>query len=222
MPLNTSAAGGGSDWAPVPAGTHIARCVTVVDLGLQETNFGPKNQVYIGFEIPGFTVEWEKDGQKHTGPGLIGQTYTNSIHEKSNLGAHLTAWRGRDFSEQEKEVFDLFNILDVPAMISVTHRTTSQGKTYANISGVMGVPPGTAVPDRVTGLMKYAIGDAETAGNLGSLPEWMQKKIKDGQEMYAKASENPEPARDTNVPQGVYQRQDDGSVVDDFDDDIPF
>ena len=47
MGLISKGTGGGSDFEPVPAGTHIARCVSVVDLGFQETPWGSKEKVYI-------------------------------------------------------------------------------------------------------------------------------------------------------------------------------
>ena len=65
MPLMSKATGGGSDFEPVPTGTHIARCVTVVDLGFQESQFGTKEKVYLGFEVPGVRVKRTKDEVEH-------------------------------------------------------------------------------------------------------------------------------------------------------------
>ena len=106
--------GTGKDWEKIPEGSHIARCVTVVDIGVQETPWGDKEQVYLGFEVPGFRVEWEKDDEKHEGPGLIGVTWTNNLYEEANLGMNLISWRGRKFTEEEEKMFDLSNLLGVP------------------------------------------------------------------------------------------------------------
>jgi len=208
MALISKGTGGGSDFEPLPAGTHVARCVSVVDFGFQDTPHGPKEKVYIGFEVPGVRVEWEKDGVKHEGPSLIGSTYNNSVHPKSVLGQHLVNWRGRDFTEEEREGFDLFTILGVPCMISVTHNVKGD-KTYANVSGIMGAPAGVTVPPLEGELLKYSPNDPETAGNLSKLPEWMQKKCN---ESAPPPAVEPPPAPPPGHAPGA----------DDFDDDIPF
>jgi hypothetical protein len=102
---------GGEGFEPIPAGTYVARCVSVIDLGVQETPWGGKEKVYIGFEIPGERVQWkDKDGKEHEGPAFIGSRYTNSINEKAILGQHLTSWRGVPFTDDERQGFDLFTI----------------------------------------------------------------------------------------------------------------
>ena len=88
MPLMSSEKAGGGGFEPVPIGTHIARCVTVVDLGVQQTPWGSKEQVYLGFEVPGVRVEWtDRDEAKHEGAALIGVTWTNRKPIPPNLCA---------------------------------------------------------------------------------------------------------------------------------------
>jgi hypothetical protein len=173
---------GGAGFEPVPAGTYVARCVSVVDLGVQATGFGDKEKVYIGWEVPSERVEWEKDGQKHQGPALIGSRYTNSIHPKSILGQHLTSWRGVPFTDEERSGFDLFTVLGAPCMISVTH-TEKNGKTYANVNAVMRLPAGTVCPDAETEMIAYSPMDQTTQGNLDKLPPWLQTLVRTGYKM---------------------------------------
>ena len=45
MALISKDSGGSGDFEPVPAGTYIGRCVTVVDLGEQDTPWGSKEKV---------------------------------------------------------------------------------------------------------------------------------------------------------------------------------
>ena len=203
MPLMSSDKGGGSDFEPCPTGTHVARCVSVVDLGFQDTPWGAKEKVYIGFEVPSVRVKWTKDDVEHEGAAIIGSQYTNSIHPDSNLGQHLISWRGKSFTEDEKAGFDLFNILDVPCMISVIHNTKGD-KTYANISAIMGAPKGVAIPARETDLLAYSPQDPAKAVNFDKLPEWLQKKCSAGHRMADSPNEYQAPPPD------------------DFDDDIPF
>ena len=181
-------AGSGKEWAQCPEGSHVARCVTLVDLGVQSTHYGDKEQVYLGFEVYDHRVEWEKDGVQHEGPGLIGVTWTNNLYEEANLGKNLISWRGRPFTEEEKKFFDLESVLGVPCILSVIHNE-SKGKTYANITSITGCPKGVPVPDQESPSLGYSPRDPDTYGNLSKLPEWLQKKAEDG----AVAQPEPEP-----------------------------
>ena len=172
-------AGSGKEWVQCPEGSHVARCVTLVDLGVQATHFGDKEQVYIGFEVYDHRVEWEKDGVQHEGPGLIGVTWTNNLYEEANLGKNLISWRGRPFTDAEKELFDLGNLLGVPCILTVIHNE-SKGKTYANIASITGIPRGLDTPPQETASIGYSPRDPDTFGNLSKLPEWLQKKANDG------------------------------------------
>ena len=96
-------------------GVHEARCVKVIDLGTQKSTFEGettwKRQVMLIWELP----EQLKDGM----PLTISKFYNLSLHEKSKLGADLTSWRGRAFTETEKQGFDIGNLLDVGCMLNL-------------------------------------------------------------------------------------------------------
>jgi hypothetical protein len=120
---------------PAPAGTHLARCVRLIDLGTQHNEkFGnTKHQVLVFWELP-----TELDGEA---PFIVWRRYTCSIHDKAILGKHLASWRGRPFDPLELEGFELKNIVGKPCMITVVHNTkeTTSGKTtYANVNSVSG------------------------------------------------------------------------------------
>lgn len=211
MGLMTSAKHSGSDFEPVPEGTHIGLCDMVVDLGVQQTRYGSKEQVYIGFEVPGVRAKWkDADGNEQEGPAVIGSTYTNSIHEKSILGQHLVSWRGKQFTDEERKGFDLFKLLGAPCMISVTHRTVDSGKVYANITGIMKVPAGTQVPKPERELIGYTACDPAWSGTLDKLPNWLREKALAGQRQSSYPESEP-----YNPPQPVGEGAE-------FDDDIPF
>ena len=200
-------AGTGKEFTPVPEGSHVARCVSVVDLGVQETPFGDKDQVYLGFEVYDHRVEWEKDGEKKEGPGLIGVTWTNNLYEEANLGKALIAWRGKPFTPEEKKLFDLGKLLGVPCMLSVVHNEAKNGKVYANVAAIMGCPKGLEVPAQETESIGYSPKDPSTKANLDKLPEWLQNKAVAGGTVM----------KTTKLPD-----EDPGYAGDDFDDDIPF
>jgi hypothetical protein len=176
MPITYKASGGGGNFTSVPAGSHIAVCNLVADLGLQpgSVNFPQaKRQVYIRFEVPAERVEYERDGKKREGPVVIGSTYTASMHEKSNLRKQLEGWRGKKFNDEEAERFDVASILGKACMLSIVENVKGD-KVYSNIAGIGSLPRGIPAPKAENELLYYAEDDKS---QLSKLPEWLQKKI---------------------------------------------
>jgi hypothetical protein len=174
LPTNS----GTGDFKPVSAGTHIGVCDMVVDLGLQEGSGAyPKTrrQVLIRFQLPHDRVKWDKDGKHFNQPAVISQTYTASMHAKSTLRHTLESWRGRQFTEKEAADFDVASILGKPCMV-VVMQSESNGKVYANISGIGGLPAGisaqTIIPETLP--IFYSSDDPAT---YHQLPEWIRKKV---------------------------------------------
>ena len=220
MALITKDSGGSGNFEPVPEGTHIARCITVVDIGIQQTPWGGKEKVYLGFEAPGVRVEWkDSDGNDHEGPAIIGSRYTNSINEKAILGQHLVSWRGKQFTDDERQGFDLFAVLGAPCMLSVTHNTKGD-RTYANITGIMRLPQGMTAPETEGELIGYTPNDPNMIGNLTKLPEWLQKLCKEG---YGAAADSlGQPGLVTDVAPAKHMDPPAAPPDQYFDDDIPF
>jgi len=194
----------GGDFKLCPQGAHIAICDMVVDLGIQKGFYGPKHKVFLRFEVPGERVEYQKDGKTISGPMTVGLTASPSLSKKATLRALLESWRGREFTKEELEGFDLFNILGAACQVVIIHNKAENGNTYANIKSIIPLPKGTPKPAPENPLLKYS---PDTPGDLGKLPDWLQKKIGEA------VSETPE---DEPVSGG-------GGGTDDFDrDEIPF
>jgi len=182
---------GESNFEPVSAGTHFARCVRVVDLGDQKDEWqgqiNIRSKIHLGFEVPGETATWkDKDGNEQTGPKMIGQTLTCSLSEKAKLRHWLESWRGKAFTEEELSGFDVFNVLDKPCLISVLHHPKREGGVYGKIESVTKLPQGMQVIDRVSPIQAYSpehptYNKQET---LEGLPKWMKDAM-------AKAVEDP-------------------------------
>ena len=202
---------GGADYTPVPQGTHLAICNMVVDLGLQETTFqgerSVKHQCYIRWELPHERLEWtDQNGQKHSGPMVIGKTYTLSLSEKANLRKDLQAWRGKMFTEKELEGFDLFVLAGIGCQVTVVH-AYKDGKTYANVQGLAGWPKGTPRPSATENpIIKYSVDEPH---QFQDLPQW----IKDRLAKAVKTNGHDEPPPPS---------ADDYGAHDDLDDSIPF
>lgn len=194
---------GGGDFELTPAGNHIGRCYAVVDLGMQTSIFNgeesTKRKVRISWELP---LELMTDGR----PFSISATYTISLSEKANLRRDLQSWRGRAFTEQELQGFDLFTVLGVPAMLNVIH-TTKGDRKYANVAGITPLPKGFECPPAVNTVLKFSLDEFDHAVFDG-LPDWLKSKIN---------------IKGVQSPQAAYEQCDDRNPPPaDFDDDIPF
>jgi hypothetical protein len=130
-----------TDFTPPPAGTHLATCYRVIDLGTQLTEFQgqqkKQHKIMISWELPNEPME---DGT----PFSVHQRYTFSMSEKANLRHHLEAWRGKPFVDSDfgQGGFQIEKIIGAGCMLNVLH-ATKNGKTYANITAVMSLPKGT-------------------------------------------------------------------------------
>jgi hypothetical protein len=132
------------------------------------------------WEIPGERLETE-EGNK---PKILSKIFTNSLNEKSNLKKCLEAWRGKKFSEQELQGFDLVNILRKGCQLQVLH-SEKNGKIYPSIASFMALPKGTKVPEpenEVIYFDLYGQKDIETIkAEMKKFPEWIQNLIKESQ-----------------------------------------
>lgn len=94
---------------PINEGTYGGRCIWVIDLGTQASDFGPKHKVLIGWELP----EVQRTFGERTEPAIVHKFYTASLAEKSNLRRDLELWRGRAFTDAELRGLDLSRLIDL-------------------------------------------------------------------------------------------------------------
>lgn len=170
--LTASASSGGS-FAPIPEGTYLAVCNMLVDLGMQrnETYNNVSRKVLIGWQLPDETIEI--DGKEE--PRAISKRYTLSLDDRSNLRADLAAWRGRDFTQEELQAFDLRNIVGAPCLINIIHKENN-GKKYANISSIMALPKGMPRPQMSAEPTVFDL-DESPLSDIAKLPKWIAETI---------------------------------------------
>lgn len=139
----------GGNFKTTPAGVFVGRCYELIDLGTQTNETGQfagtsAHKIKIGFELFGDDEEGNPmtiDVNGKQMPLCISKDYTLSMHEKANLRKELGAWRGKQFASDEEALgFDITKLLGAYAMVNVTHKTNTQGKTRANISGLSPLP----------------------------------------------------------------------------------
>lgn len=136
------------DFELAPAGTYLAVCYRVIDLGTQKSTFQGKeksaHKILISWELQG-EDSMMKDGR----PFTIGQRFTWSMHEKASLRKTLESWRGVAFTERDfgPHGFNIKNIIGKSCLLTVAHKEEGD-KIYANITavtklmkGMQGNPP---------------------------------------------------------------------------------
>jgi hypothetical protein len=173
----------GGDFKPVPAGTYVARCFSMIQIGtvVEEYNGESKeqNKVRISWELP--TEKKVFAEEKGEQPYSVSKDFTLSMHEKSNLRKFLESWRGKGFTEDEAKSFDVTKLLGKPCMISVIHKVSKQGKTYAEISSVSTLPKGLECPEQINPNFEFTFCPFDQV-KFDSLAEWIKDKIKTSKE----------------------------------------
>lgn len=213
MSLVAKDSGGEGNFTPVPPGMHLARCYRIIDLGTQKSEYQGQvkylHKAMLQFEVHG---EDEKGRPLVTSKGepmTISKNYTLSLGEKSTLRKDLVNWRGRDFTAEELRGFELKNVLNAWAMLSVAKSVGNNGKEYTNIMSVNSVPQAIkkgGLPEGVNKLAMFTIMDPDME-LFGTFSNNLQAKIKAA------------PEWESNEKRAAAKN---GSGFGDIDDDIPF
>lgn len=173
------------DYAPVPSGTYVARCYSMVQLGTHEEEYmGQKkelNKVRITWELP-TELKVFKEGEEEK-PYSISKEFTLSMYEKANLRKFLEGWRGKGFTDDEAEAFDITVLIGKACMVSIIHKTSKNGKVYADISSVTTIPKGLVVPPQINESFEFSFEDFDES-KLEKLPDWLKEKVTTSQEYY--------------------------------------
>ena len=150
----------GGDFMPPPAGTHVAVCYRVIDIGTQKVEWQGQTKfqrkIMLSWEL---TDEKMEDGQ----PFSVHQRYTLSSHEKALLRHHLEAWRGQAFTDAEfgpEGTFDIKNLLGKACLLGLVHQV-KEGKTYANIASIMKLPKGQKAPAPINAPVYFSLDEFE-------------------------------------------------------------
>lgn len=129
---------------PAPEGLWPFVCADVVDLGMVEGKYGTKPMIKIVCQLE----ERDERGKRFQ----VHARYGLSLHAKSRLRPMLEAWRGRKFTQEELQGFDLENLVGACGQVQVVHSIREEGGYYANIQAIVPFPKGTtklAVEDYV-------------------------------------------------------------------------
>lgn len=122
-------------FTPAPEGLHYAVCCDFQHLGVVQTNFGEKEKIRYYWELDEINPE---TGKRFT----VSQMYTDSLHEKALVRAHLETWRGKKFTEEELKEFYYEKVVGMACQVQVIHNIKDGGGVWANVASVVPAPRG--------------------------------------------------------------------------------
>lgn len=168
---------------PLPSpGTHVARCVSVIDMGTHTGEYAGKairrHKVRLTWELPCETAVFRAENGEQ--PFVVSKLYTLSLHEKSALRHDLESWRSRQFTEEELAGFDIRKLLNTPCLLAIVHQE-KDARTFANIVSVSQLAKGLECPQAYNPLVHYEIEQGRD-GVYELFPEWLRNKIAECEE----------------------------------------
>lgn len=203
----TAKSSGGANFEPAPAGNHVAICYSMIYLGTQKEEYQgtekSQEKVRLTWELTEETKEFkEGEGEK---PWSVSQEYTLSLGERANLRKHLESWRGKEFTKDELQGFDITNVLGVPCMLNVMHRTSKTGNKYVQVTGVTPLPKSMPKPKMFNEKFTITPDDFKNEPLLMTLPDWIKEKIYNSEEYkantgHAEAQVNSNDETDDDLP----------------------
>lgn len=172
----------------IPAGNYVARCYKMIEIGTVPTEFqGEKkmtHKVRIGWELPTeLKIFSQEKGEQ---PCVIEKEYTLSLGDKSNLRKDLKSWRGKDFTTEEAEKFDITKLLGIPCMLNVIHVSGKKdpSKQYQAIGSISPLPKGLICDPQINPSFEFSF-DGFSQEKFNLLPEYIRKQIEESDEYKA-------------------------------------
>ena len=165
---------GNSNIKRLEDGVYTAISSMLIDLGIQNSEkYGKSSRKFIiVWNIENEFVE--VNGEQL--PRVMSKEYTMSLGEKSNLRKDLQAWRGKQFTPEELEGFNLYNVLNKGCQLQILN-TENNGKTYTNIVSIMALPKGIVI-EPLEKVVVFDTFDEKTWNSYLEIPKWMQDRIK--------------------------------------------
>jgi hypothetical protein len=187
-----------------PAGLHMARLYSIIDLGHQATEWAGETKI-----MHKVVFTWELHGDDDAGqplktddgkPLIVSKRYTVSLGDQARLRQDLESWSNKKMSPEERKNFDLKGLLGKFCMVNITH---SEDGKYANISGISPVPSAlrNVQPEGINPPLHFWLNEFDQA-KYDALPKYYKEKIAESSEWRGQKKAEP--------------------VKDDMPDDIPF
>ena len=177
-----------------PAGLHMARLYSIIDLGHQATEWAGETKI-----MHKVVFTWELHGEDDAGnplktddgkPLIVSKRYTVSLGDQARLRQDLESWSNKKMSPEERKNFDLKNLLGKFCMVNITH---SEDGKYANISGISPVPSAlrNVQPEGVNPTLHFWLNEFDQA-KYDALPKYYKEKIAESSEWRGQKKAEPD------------------------------
>ena len=123
---------------PHPEGQFVGQCVDVIDMGEEVSSFpGKPEKLAPKVAFVYRTGELNDEG---VFIDLVAE-FTVSLGDLANLRAFLEQWRGKSLTEDQiRDGVPLEKMEGTWALLTVAHKMSKKGRTYAYIVSAVGVP----------------------------------------------------------------------------------
>lgn len=158
---------------PVPAGTHQAVLIGVIDIGSQDaTDFSGnpevQHQVIMLFELPHERMD---DGR----PRNVSRRFKLSMHEKAGLRKCVHALIGKKLTDAEAMQIELAKLCGANCLIEIVEQPRKDGNgTYSKVEGFTTLMRGMKPVEPEGDCIAYEIEQGEPPAGL---PEWIKGEI---------------------------------------------
>lgn len=222
MGINASSKGSSEARELIPADNYLAICVRMIEIGTTTENIMGKtkqlHKVRIGWELPELTKVF--DEAKGAQPLVIDKEYTLSLADKATLRADLKSWRGKDFTPEELEKFDITKLLGAYCMLNIIEKPSKKDPTkiYNDISGITKVHKDVQkLPQTNTNvILSYEDWKEDI---FQALPDFIKDKIISTPEYHQ--LRNPDEDKFVDDDGKLLEGQN-GTMPDDSDEELPF
>lgn len=135
---------GTKSFAAHPEGQFGVLCVDVIALGEKLDQYpGSPPKITTKCAIV-FQSDEMNDQQE---PHEISAEFTVSMNEKAGLRKFLESWRGKSYTaEQARQGVPVHKLEGQAGLLSVEHKLSAKGRTYAKIKSISPLPKGMVAP----------------------------------------------------------------------------
>jgi len=163
-------------YTPAPQGMHFARCVSIIDLGTQDGQFGAKRKMNVTFELLGTQMPREQ-ATDPIRPFTISKEYTTSFNSKSTWRKDVSSWLSPRIIS-DGETVSSKDLLGRECMVLVTHKMKKDGSgVRADITAITPVMQGQQAPPAQNEVFEFEIGATDQFVQFPKVHSWMRDKI---------------------------------------------
>jgi hypothetical protein len=171
-----------------PEGTHIARCVSLIQIGTIETPFGMSNKIRLTWELPEELHKFKQDEEEK--PFEISAKYTLSLAEKSNLLPIVEGMMGF-IPEDVRESFNFEELVGTACLLSVKYQKTKKGTDFASVASTAQLMKSQKAPAQVNPsvILTY---EKWNQAEFDKLPEFIRTEMEGSVEYKKKFADEPD------------------------------